>query len=160
MEKTDCITLRNVTEDDLPIFFKQQLDPDANYMAAFVAEDPTDKDVFMTHWAKILADEAITIKTILHNGENAGYVLSHPWFGEPEVTYWLGKAFWGQGIATQALQAFLTYVTHRPLYGRAVKDNIASIRVLEKCGFVVSGEDKGFANARGGEVEEVILKLA
>lgn len=47
----------------------------------------------------------------------------------------------------------------RPLYARAVKDNIASIRVLEKCGFVLSGEDKGFSNARSKEVEEFILKL-
>jgi len=39
------------------------------------------------------------------------------------------------------------------------KDNIASVRVLEKCGFVISGYDQGFANARGEEIEEVIMIL-
>jgi hypothetical protein len=38
-------------------------------------------------------------------------------------------------------------------------DRIASIRVLEKCGFTISGEDKGFSNASGEEVEEFVLKL-
>ena len=47
----------------------------------------------------------------------------------------------------------------RPLYARAAKDNIGSRRVLEKCGFVVIGEDKGYAHARGMETEEVVLRL-
>jgi L-amino acid N-acyltransferase YncA len=41
----------------------------------------------------------------------------------------------------------------------AAKDNVASLRVLEKCGFTVVGYEKGFANARGEEIEEVILEL-
>ncbi|GAB4579398.1 MAG: hypothetical protein Fur0022_21360 [Anaerolineales bacterium] len=67
--------------------------------------------------------------------------------------------FWGKGIATEALPLFLEIQTVRPLYARAVKDNFGSIRVLEKCGFVKIGEDKGFANARGMEVEEVVMEL-
>ena len=47
----------------------------------------------------------------------------------------------------------------RPMYARVVKDNIASLRVLEKCGFTICGEGKGFAYARGEEVEEFILRL-
>jgi RimJ/RimL family protein N-acetyltransferase len=80
-------------------------------------------------------------------------------FGELEVGYWIDKPQWGKGIATQALRAFLPYVAERPLYARVVKDNIGSIRVLQKCGFTISGEDKGFANARAAEVEEFIFKL-
>ena len=76
-----------------------------------------------------------------------------------EVTYWLGKAYWGNGIATRALSLFLDHVTVRPIYGRTAKDNIGSRRVMEKCGFTVCGEGKGFAYARGKEVEELILKL-
>ncbi|MGB0388444.1 MAG: GNAT family N-acetyltransferase [Ardenticatenaceae bacterium] len=153
------VVLREVRKGDLPIFFEQQLDPEANYMAAFTAKEPTDQEAFMTHWRKILADERITIRTIAYHDHIAGHILSHDWFGEPEVSYWIGKESWGKGIATAALTAFLSVVTTRPLYGRAVKDNIASIRVLQKCGFTISGYDKGFANARGAEVEEVILKL-
>jgi RimJ/RimL family protein N-acetyltransferase len=80
-------------------------------------------------------------------------------FGKQEVTYWIGKEFWGQGIATTALSRLLAEVTTRPIYGRAAKDNLGSIRVLEKCGFRITGQDRGFANARGKEIEEVILEL-
>jgi RimJ/RimL family protein N-acetyltransferase len=75
------------------------------------------------------------------------------------VGYWIGQDFWGRGIATRALRLFLEEVTIRPLYGRAAKDNRASIRVLEKCGFRLCGEDKGFSFARGQDVAEVILRL-
>lgn len=153
------IRLRDVQEDDLPIFFEQQLDPVANQMAAFTAKDPADRDAFAERWDRILADETITIRTILYQGQVAGHIVCHNWFGPPEVSYWLGKEFWGQGIATRALAAFLEQVKERPLFARAAGDHIASIRVLEKCGFTITGYDRGYANARGKEVEEVILKL-
>lgn len=153
------ILLRDVAEADLPVFFEHQLDPDASYMAAFTAKDPTDKDAFAAHWKKILSDEGIVKKTILFEGRVAGNILSFEECGEREVSYWVGKGFWGKEIATEALSKFLDLVKTRPLYARAVKDNAASIRVLGKCGFIVSGEDVGFSNARGEEVEEFVLKL-
>jgi len=158
---TDEIQLRDVTESDLPIFFEQQLDADANYMAAFTAKNPADRDAFMAHWSKILGDETSIIQTILFNGQVAGHVLSYEneEFGKPEVSYWIGKEYWGKGIATRALSKFLDHMTVRPVYARVVKDNIGSRRVLEKCGFTRIGEGKGFANARGAEVEEFILRL-
>ncbi len=156
---SQAVTLRPVSDADLPIFFAQQCDPDANWMAAFTAKDPTDKDAFMAHWAKIRNVAGITIRTIVSTDEVAGYVLCHDWFGDPELTYWLGKSFWGRGIATQALQLFLGVVTVRPLYARVVVDNHASRRVLEKCGFIISGEATGFALARAAEVAEYILRL-
>jgi len=151
--------LRDVTEDDLPTFFDHQRDPGANHMAAFTARDPSDRDAFAAHWIKILGDESIMVKTILFDGRVAGHVLSFEQFGEREVSYWIGKKYWGKGIATVALSEFLGNVKTRPLHARAAKDNAASIRVLEKCGFVISGEDRGFSNARGKEVEELVLKL-
>lgn len=80
--------------------------------------------------------------------------------GHPEVSYWIGKPYWGRGIATAALRAFLLEVTARPMYARAAKDHLASLRVLEKCGFTIVGEDKGFAEARGEEGEEFLLQLS
>lgn len=153
------ILLRDIIESDLPIFFQQQLDPTANYMAAFTVKDPADRDAFTAHWTKILSDDTITKKTILFEGQVVGHVASFEQFGNLEVTYWIGKEYWGKGIATKALSAFLSCMKTRPLYARAAKDNSASIRVLEKCGFTITGEDKGFSNARGEEVEEFILKL-
>jgi len=153
---TSDVRLRDVTDADLPIFFEQQLDPDANRMAAFPARD---RQAFTAHWTKILGDPTIIIKTILFDGQVAGNIVSFEQSGKPLVGYWLGKEYWGRGIATKALSEFLGHVTARPLYAHVARHNIASIRVLEKCGFTISGYDKGFANARGEEVEEVILKL-
>jgi len=158
---TSDVLLRDVTEGDLPIFFEQQLDPAANRMAAFTAKDPADKAAFTAKWAKILVDDSITKRTILVGGQVAGNIGAFvaPWSGQLEVTYWIGREFWGKGIATKALVEFLSAVKIRPVYARAAKDNLASLRVLEKCGFTITGYERGFANARGGEVEEVVLEL-
>lgn len=157
---TYSIVLRDVMKSDLPIFFNNQLDPEANRMAAFTAKDPTDRDVFMAHWTRILEDETITIQTILFDGQVAGSVLSYrDEDGQPEVSYWIGKPYWSKGVATRALSAFLDHIKVRPLYARAAKDNSGSLQVLEKCGFTRIGEDKGFSNARGEDVEEYILRL-
>lgn len=157
---TGNLHLREVLDVDLPIFFEQQLDPDANHMAAFTVKDPTDREAFNARWPRILGDETILIRTILYVGQVAGSVLSYEEDGKPEVSYWIGKEYWGQGIATWALADFLAHINRkRPIYARAAKDNLASLRVLGKCGFAIIGEDKGFANARNEEVEEFILEL-
>ncbi len=143
---TNNIFLRDVSESDLPILFEQQLDPDATEMAAFPSRD---RDAFMAHWAKIMADGSNILKTIVFDGQVAGNIVSWEGSGEQEVGYWIGKEYWGKGIATQALAAFLDYVKPRPLYAHVAKHNVGSRRVLEKCGFKVIGE----------EVEEFILKL-
>lgn len=157
---TNELLLRDVVNDDLPIFFAQQLDKEANYMAAFTAKDPTNQEAFTARWQRILANETVIIKTIICNGQVAGTVSSYEDEGKPEVTYWLGKEYWGKGIATWALQAFLAHHNQtRPIYARVAKDNLRSRRVLEKCGFTVIDESKGFANARGQEIEELLLTL-
>jgi len=149
------IILRNVTESDLPILFEQQLDPEATAMAAFPSRD---HDAFMAHWKKIMAYENNLIKTILYVGQVAGYILSWEMEGEREVGYWLGKEFWGKGIATQAVAEYVSLVKTRPLMAHVARHNIGSRRVLEKCGFKVIGEDK-YTNPAGVEVEEFVLKL-
>jgi RimJ/RimL family protein N-acetyltransferase len=150
------IQLRNVQESDLSIFFEQQRDPLANQMAAFPARD---KDAFMAHWAKIMEDETIILQTILFKGQVAGNLVSFELSGQREVGYWLGREFWGKGIATRALSEFLKQVKERPLYAHVARHNIASLRVLEKCGFTIQGEEKNFAVIQGEPVEGLILKL-
>jgi RimJ/RimL family protein N-acetyltransferase len=153
--------LRNMVNEDLPIFFEQQFDQEANHMAAFTAKNPADREAFMAHWQRILADEKIIIRTIIFDNQVAGNVLSYEDNGHPEVCYWIGKEYWGRGIATRALTEFLAHNnTIRPIYARVAKDNSGSRRVLEKCGFKIIDESKGFANARGQEIEELLLKLA
>ena len=157
---TNELYLCHVVHADLPIFFENQLDQEANYMAAFTAKDLTNREAFTAHWHKILANETNIIRTIIFNEQVAGSVSSYEDEGRPEVTYWLGKEYWGKGIATRALKEFLaSHNTIRPIYARVAKDNPGSRRVLEKCGFTVVGESKGFANARGQEIEELLLEL-
>lgn len=156
----DQLLLREVVPDDLPIFFEHQLDPEANTMAAFTSKDPSDRDAFMAHWHKILSDVTTINQTILFNGQVAGSVSSYEDEGKPEVTYWLGKEYWGKGIATRALKEFLAHHNPaRPIYARTAKDNLGSRRVLEKCGFKIIAASKGFANARGQEIDELLLEL-
>jgi RimJ/RimL family protein N-acetyltransferase len=151
----NLVLLRDVIESDLPIFFEQQLDPEATALAAFPSRD---RESFMAHWAKIMADESVILKTILFNGQVAGNIVCWEQAGEREVGYWLGREFWGKGIATKALSEFLNQVKTRPLVAHVAKQNIASQRVLEKCGFIFIGEDK-FLDKRGTELEEFILRL-
>ena len=156
---TNAVHLREMTEGDLPILFEQQRDPAAVHMAAFTSKDPNDWPAFLAHWTTVLHDTTVIKRTIVVDGKVAGNVGSYLMFGERAVGYGLGRDYWGRGIATAALRAFLEIVTERPLYARAIKDNVASLRVLEKCGFVITGEDRGYANGRGAEVEEYILTL-
>jgi RimJ/RimL family protein N-acetyltransferase len=155
------VVLRAVEDGDLPVFFGQMADPEGVRMAAFTAEDPSDRGYFDAHWRRIRQDPAVHARTVVGSGgEVVGQVAA---FGPPqerEVTYWLGREYWGRGLATAALRALLAEVPERPLHARAAADNRGSIRVLEKCGFAVTGTDRGFANARGGEIDEVLLVLA
>lgn len=155
----NSIVLRDAEESDLPILFEYQKDPDASWMAAFLPRDPTDRDAFLAHWRRILSDPAVIVKAVVWNGQVAGTVGSFVAGGEPQVTYWIGKEFWGNGIATQALRELLRMLTTRPLYASAASDNVASMRVLEKCGFVMRGSARAFAEVRGAEIDEVFFEL-
>lgn len=154
---TPDIRLREVIDADLPFFFEYQDDAMAQRMAAIPNRD---RSGFDAHWAKIRADETSVIRTILVDGQVAGNVLSFDRDGHREIGYWIGRPFWGRGVATEAVRAFLEQDAHRPLYGHIANHNGASMRVLEKCGFVFIGKDKEFAKAGDEIIEGVIYELA
>ena len=153
------ITLRPVEATDLDEFFSHQLDPGANHMAAFGAKNPADRGVFDHHWQDILNDKRITVRTILSDDVVVGSILAYHHGEVPEISYWIDRPRWGQGITTAAVGQFLDEVTDRPLRARAVADNTSSIRILERWGFKHVGEEQGFAPARGAVVKELILEL-
>ncbi len=156
LDPTHGVRLRDVTRGDLPILFEHQSDPEASRMAAFPMRE---RDAFMTHWARILRDRTVIKKTILLDDHVAGNVVSFVRLAAREVGYWIGRSYWGQGVATQALSELLREFRERPLYARVALHNVASIRVLTKCGFTFSDDDLGSASAPGEEVEELLLKL-
>ncbi|MFS8204527.1 GNAT family N-acetyltransferase [Streptomyces sp. CWNU-52B] len=152
------VVLREVHDSDLPVFFRLMNDPESLRLAAFTAADPTDRDAFDAHWKRVLASSAVN-RTVLVDGDVVGTAAVYGPPGEREVTYWIDRAHWGRGIATAALRELLAAVPERPLYARAAADNAGSLRVLEKCGFRVTSRARGFANARGEEIDEVVLSL-
>jgi RimJ/RimL family protein N-acetyltransferase len=151
--------IREVASSDLESFFEHQLDAEAIRMAAFVSKDPKDKVAFDAHWNKILNSSENTTRTIVADGQVAGHIACYPDGENMEVTYWLGRTFWGRGLATKALNGMLQLVRDRPIFARAAADNIASMRVLQKCGFKIIEKNKDYANGRGEQTEEYILRL-
>ena len=129
------IQLRDVEAGDLPLFFEHQRDPVAVAMVAFNSRE---REAFDQHWAKLLADEKNLAKTILVGDEVAGHIGSWTSDGKREIGYWIDRALWGRGIATEALSSFLRLEQTRPLHAGVAKHNVASIRVLQKCGFTLS----------------------
>lgn len=159
MISNDIILIRTEA-DDLNAFFEFQLDKEGSYLAAFTPKDQNDKAAYIEKYTKFLTDPTINMRTIKVNGETAGSIAKFVMEDEAEITYWIDRKFWGQGIASTALNDFLKSELTRPIYGRVAFDNFGSQKVLEKCGFVKIGEDKGFANARQAEIEEYIYKLS
>lgn len=147
------VILRAITEADLPIFFAHQADAEAARMAAFPSRE---REAFMAHWRKIMnpaANPTGILATILADGTVAGNVVTWEAAGEPNLGYWIGREHWGQGIATAAVRQFLAQIGKRPVYAHVASHNLASIRVLEKCGFQRVADDHS-----GGEEVAMILK--
>ena len=146
------VALREVTKGDLPIFFEHQLDAEATRMAAFPSRD---RDAFMAHWARIMSNETGILNTILADDTVAGNVVYWEAAGKAYIGYWLGKTHWGKGIASAALAQFLTKIEARPVYAHVAKHNIASIRVLQKCGFQLGRENM----CASDDGEELVMEL-
>jgi RimJ/RimL family protein N-acetyltransferase len=152
--------LRDVDDTDLDALFAHWVDPEANRMAAFTSASPDDRAAFDARWDRLRSDETVTTRAIEVDGEVVGTIGSWDNEGEREITYWLAREHWGKGIATRALAEFLRDVeTARPLHAATAHDNVGSQRVLEKCGFTRTGAGRGFANARGEEIDETFFRL-
>jgi len=151
--------LRDVDDGDLDVLFEHWTDPAANRMAAFTSADPTDRRAFDERWQRLRTDAEVLVRAIEVDGVVVGSIGSWNDAGDRQVTYWLGREHWGKGIATRALAGFLELERTRPLHAATAHDNLGSQRVLEKCGFRRVGEGRGFSNARGEEVDEVLFRL-
>lgn len=94
----------------------------------------------------IKADGTVT-KAIEQNGDfvgSVGLTLQVGWRDHlAEMGYWLGEPYWGQGIATQAVQQMTEYAFSslklQKLYAPILAPNQGSMRVVEKCGYTLEG---------------------
>lgn len=151
--------LRPTTSSDLNLLFQFQLDKEGAYLAAFMPENPGDKEAYMAKYTKLLNDPTVNNQTILLGETIVGSIAAFAIQGDTEITYWIDSKYWGQGIASRALEIFLTIEKRRPLFARTAFDNYGSQKVLQKGDFVQTGTDRGFANARQTEIEEYIYTL-
>jgi len=149
------VELRPISHADLPTLFEYQSDP----VALAMSSSPTrDREAFDAHWHSILANPAQMARAVVCDGLLAGNVVSFDRLGKREVGYWIGREFWGRGIATAALRLYLAEEPARPLTARVAPQNTASLRVLEKCGFVVTGRER-FPLTPDDPVEDFVLTL-
>ncbi|MGC5048329.1 GNAT family N-acetyltransferase [Micrococcus porci] len=151
--------LRDVRPDDLDAFFLHQQDERANLMSAFAPRNPSDRGVFDYHWAHLLGDDATEVRTIEHAGRPVGALVCTRVDGVDELSFWVAREFWGQGLTTSAVDGFLSTHRERPVRAHVPEDNLGSVKVLTRRGFREVGREKVFSNARAEVVEELILEL-
>lgn len=154
------VALRPLGLGDLDAVFEQMRDPESVRMAAFTSADPGDRSAFDAHMARIMSSPENTLRAIVRDARLVGTVSSYVWDGATEVTYWVDRTCWGQGVATRALGLLLEEVTVRPVRARAASDNAGSLRVLKKAGFRPVATDVGYAPGRAAETEETSLELS
>ncbi len=153
------VELRLIEDSDLDVLFDQMRDPQAVRMAAFTAKDPSDREAFDAHISKVRTSPDVTLRAVTRDGNLLGSIASFIIDDQTEITYWIDRSAWGQGVASQALALFLGEVAVRPLYARAASDNVASLRVLQKAGFTIMNTEISYASARDAETEETCLRL-
>lgn len=153
------VALRPIVDADLDALFDQMRDPESVRMAAFTARDPDDRAAFDAHMAKLRSSADTTVLAITRGGRLVGSIGHFVMEGDTEVTCWIDRAAWGQGVASRALALLLQDIDVRPVHARAASDNIGSLRVLQKAGFTIVGTEVAYARARDTEIEETILRL-
>ena len=80
-----------------------------------------------------------------------------------ELGYWLGRAWWGRGLATAAVGRFVPWAAETfgflRLFAEVFETNPASMRVLEKCGFQREGVLRSHAHKDGRYLDEVVYGI-
>lgn len=153
------LELRTTSLADLNDLYQFQLHAEARFLAAFMPLIPISKKAFIARYSSLLQDQSTNNQSIIVEKQMLGQVAKFEIEGNAEITYWVNHQYWKKGIATQALKLFLEIEKTRPLFGKVAFDNIASQKVLEKCGFIKTGTDFGFAPSRQKQIEEYIYKL-
>lgn len=155
------VTLRPPQQSDIAAFLDHASDRGARWQAAFCLAEAPDPVAFEHRWQSMLVDPPVLVRTVLVDAEVAGHVAT--WIaedGSPEITYWLGRQFWGAGVGARGLRLFLSEESRRPLRARCAADNHASVKILVAAGFRQVGSEPDYAPARGEIVDELIFELA
>lgn len=148
--ETERLLLRTFTVEDAPLIYELNLDPDVTRYTG----DPV-RDI---HHAKTILEQTILPQYALYNHgrwavhtkpglEFIGWcgLKNRPERNEIDLGYRFIKSAWGNGYATEAAFACLNYgfknLNLQRIVGRAMPQNIGSLRVLEKCGMQYIGDE-------------------
>ena len=153
------VRLRAVRDDDADAIFEMMRDRESIRLAAFTVADPDDRAAFDERLHRMRTSPSIAVRAVEADGVFAGTVGAFTLDGEREVTYWIRRELWGNGIATAALRLLVASEQERPLHARVAAANVGSLRVLERAGFARTGSEASFAAGTGREVEELLLQL-
>ncbi|UFU05671.1 GNAT family N-acetyltransferase [Ruania halotolerans] len=163
MASKECVViLREVRDADLNAFFAQLRDPEAASLAGDMFEAPNERQAFDARWRHLRADSSANLRTIEVEDETGTRVIGHirgrTESDEHRVSFWIDRTYWGRGITTRALEAFLKEIPHRPVFARVPRHNDAAVAVLRKNGFVHVGAETGYVPERGRVVNELVLR--
>ena len=148
--ETERILLRPWCDDDAEALFKYASDPDVGPRAGWPPHKSVEESLEIIHtvfhndtnWAIELKATGEAIGAIGYLPAPKSELPARE--GEPLVGYWVGKPYWNQGICTEALKMVVRHVCKSTSISSLISghfvDNPASGRVMEKCGFVATGE--------------------
>lgn len=173
MMVSNRILLRPWHESDAEVLYKYASDPVIGERAGWPPHKSVEesREIIRTVFNDALCTWAIVLRETNEPIGAMGYgpscecnLPARP--GEPIVGYWVGKPYWNQGICTEALQLMLEHIRKttqlRSLISGHFVDNSASGRVMEKCGFVPTGEtvvDEGLYQGKDHLVRVLRLEL-
>ncbi|MGV8911145.1 MAG: GNAT family N-acetyltransferase [Rhodoglobus sp.] len=154
------VTLRDFTEADADSCYEWMRDPQSVQMAAFTAPDPNDRAEFDAWITRVIVNPTILAQAICSNDHLVGMIATFTLDGHRELTYWVDRAHWGQGIASAALALLLEKEPQRPLRARSAAHNSRSAAVVMHNGFVETGRNIDFAEGLQRDSEEIIFELS
>ena len=155
------LLLRPWQDDDAPLLYRYASDPDVGPRAGWAPHQSVEESLHIiqtvfrnpTTWAIIRKEDHLLVGTIGYGPSCDCNLTARE--GEPTVGYWIAKPFWNQGLCTEALQLLIAHLRQQnennennevstptipSLISGHFIDNPASGRVMEKCGFVLTGD--------------------
>jgi len=156
------ISLRKFKDVDAPLLVEYLNHPQVTqYITAAI---PTPYTLEDAHWWIKHSKQSTLIKAITYQGQFIGCISATPgqfeYSHSAEIGYWLGHAYWQQGLATQALTLFVEKLQQegefKRVYVSVVTDNNRSISVLKKNEFQLEGTLKQASYKNGVFFDEHI----
>jgi len=158
------ITINLITEDDIKALYPLGNNKDISWMSGGGLTYPLTYDEFRTKKTISLSKAIGEMQSYVIRDNNIA-VGSIGYFKRTEdapleIGYWIGKDYWGKGIATKALNLAVDAMRANGITGKLVAttmiDNLSSRHILLKCGFKEIGTERFMSPARCVEVEGAV----